>query len=408
MEDEIKNLAPTQYKNITVNYEMLFTMIEGKVCTALSNETSYATCPICGARPSQMNAIVELLNRDVNKSIYNFGISSLHAKIHCMEFLLYVSYNMPFKKWSVCDPVHKKQRQITKEKIQKGFKKELGLLIDIVKNGSGLSNDGNTARRFFATTHAENCQSNHNGSAGKMEVDGILEMFQRSIKLHDVKYMNYIGDGDSTTLIDELTIYYGLSIRRNANSVENMKKEIWATLYHKLSTDENPQHGNCPQGANSWCSWQKACAENLNSYKHKPALPIEVFNAIKPRYEDLSRDDLLERLFGWIHSKILWNIAPKNVSSGKKVLDIAMDVAVCTFNDGLSAVMKIMEVLQFTIGSNCYNFCVEADAARIRLAEVQMSDAIKEARSASKSTKKAGEYENTNTEGQLYGAGIAD
>ncbi|KYN14574.1 hypothetical protein ALC57_13208, partial [Trachymyrmex cornetzi] len=319
----------------------------------------------------------------------------------------------------------------------------------------------------WATTHTENCQSNHSGSAGKIEVDGVLEMFQRLIELHDVKYTNYIDDGDSTTfkgvtdskpygdiivkkkeciahiqkrmgtclrnlkkstkglcgkgkltgkLIDELTIYCGLSIRRNANSVENMKKEIWATLYHKLSTDENSLHGNCPQCANSWCSWQEACAENnLNSYKHKPALPIEVFNAIKPIYEDLSRDDLLERCLGGYNqnnnecfNSILWNIAPKNISSGKKVLDIATDVAVCTFNDGLSAVMKIMEVLQFTIGSNCYNFCVEADAARIRLAEVQMSDAAKEARSASKSTKKAGEYENTNTEGQLYGAGIAD
>jgi len=37
----------------------------------------------------------------------------------------------------------------TKEKIQEDFKKKLELLVDIVKHGSGLTNDENTARFFF-------------------------------------------------------------------------------------------------------------------------------------------------------------------------------------------------------------------------------------------------------------------
>ncbi|EFN85689.1 hypothetical protein EAI_09681, partial [Harpegnathos saltator] len=56
----------------------------------------------------------------------------------------------------------------------------------------------------------------------------------------------------------KLTKYYGLSIQRNVNSVENMKKEIMATYYHIFSTKEEPNHGNCPTGAESW--WQKAIA----------------------------------------------------------------------------------------------------------------------------------------------------
>ena len=32
-----------------------------------------------------------------------------------------------------------------------------------------------------------------------MEVDSIVEMFERSDTLHGVKYINYIGDGDSKT-----------------------------------------------------------------------------------------------------------------------------------------------------------------------------------------------------------------
>lgn len=39
-------------------------------------------------------------------------------------------------------------------------------------------------------------------------------------------------------------IYYGLPIGWKSNSLENMKSEIW-TLFHKISTDENPQHKRC-------------------------------------------------------------------------------------------------------------------------------------------------------------------
>lgn len=38
---------------------------------------------------------------------------------------------------------------------------------------------------------------NHEGSAGKMEVDAIIEMFLRSDEKFGVEYNNYIGSGDS-------------------------------------------------------------------------------------------------------------------------------------------------------------------------------------------------------------------
>lgn len=78
---------------------MLFTIIDGKVCTALSNR--HLVQFVHYAKPSEMNAIDKVLSKSIDKYICDFGISSLHAKIRCMEFLLYVSYNLPFKKWSV-------------------------------------------------------------------------------------------------------------------------------------------------------------------------------------------------------------------------------------------------------------------------------------------------------------------
>jgi len=72
-----------------------------------------------------------------------------------------------------------------------------------------------------------------------------------------------------------------------------MKNEIWATLYHKVSADEVPQHDNCPLGANL-CSWQKAkVSGNLEEYRHKPFLNKAIFDIVKLIYEDLS--NLLNR-----------------------------------------------------------------------------------------------------------------
>ncbi|XP_039307368.1 uncharacterized protein LOC120358202 [Solenopsis invicta] len=309
-------------------------------------------------------------------------------------------------------------------------------------------------------THVDECQANHEGSSGKMEVDAVVEMFQRSETLHGMKYANYVGDGDSKTfkgilekhpyenfevkkkecidhvqkrmgtrlrnvkglggkgkltakLIDELTIYYGLAIRRNPNSVKNMKNDIWATLFHKMSTDENPQHEKCSE---SWCDWKKAQAANsLATYHHKPPLPKEIFEAIKPIYEELSRDDLLNRCLGGYtqnsnesFNAAVWNLAPKSYSSGKKVLCAATDIAVCTFNDGLTNILRIMQVLEMDIGYQAYNFCLEANATRIEHSERALTDAAKKARTSTKSSRKENEEQYLSKEGMLYGPGIAD
>lgn len=49
-----------------------------------------------------------------------------------------------------CQRRSKKGMENRNKAIQKAFKDRTGLLIDIVKQGQGTTNDGNTARRFFA------------------------------------------------------------------------------------------------------------------------------------------------------------------------------------------------------------------------------------------------------------------
>lgn len=247
------------------------------------------------------------------------------------------------------------------------------------------------------STHKDECNANHEGGAGKMEVDGVIEMFKRSEENYNVKYANYIGDGDMKTfrtlinafpygnefevkklecvlhvkkrmfkrlseakkkltqlnkvmkktsstssskrtskkktgkkaqltinLMKDLSTYYGLTIRRYPDSVEDMKNAVWATYYHKISTDETP-HSLCPEGADSWCNWRKnEAAGTLDSFHHPPALDEEVQSTVKEIYEDLSSDDLLRRCLGSntqnnneSFNACVWNFTPKHIFCGK-------------------------------------------------------------------------------------------
>lgn len=133
-----------------VRHQLFLTMIDGKTCLYLTDTDSSMTCIICKATPNDMNDIEKLSEKLVNESFYEFGLSPLHAKIRFMEFVLHLAYNMRFEKWTAAKKTgDDKLKAKTKDDIQEDFRKEMGLLVDIVKQGSGTTNDGNTARRFF-------------------------------------------------------------------------------------------------------------------------------------------------------------------------------------------------------------------------------------------------------------------
>ncbi|CAB0035131.1 unnamed protein product [Trichogramma brassicae] len=124
------------------------------------------------------------------------------------------------------------------------------------------------------------------------KIDVPIDRF-RSID-NNVKYRNYIGDGDSKTytgLINSKTYGNKFLINKKEcvghvqkrmgtrlrelvkNSVvdtvskagKKMKNAIWSTYYHYSSTDVNQQHQKCPLGENS-CT-QRLCIQTLSRGK---------------------------------------------------------------------------------------------------------------------------------------------
>ncbi|XP_070528568.1 uncharacterized protein [Cardiocondyla obscurior] len=317
-------------------------------------------------------------------------------------------------------------------------------------------------------THKESCSINHIGSAGKMEVDAITEMFAISKQKYGVMYTNYIGDGDSKIfrgilnmnpyenevtitkkecvghvqkrmgtrlrnakknhkglggkgvgkltdkIISELSTYYGLAIRRHPNSIEEMKKEIWATYYHKSSTDEKSQHQNCPTGTDSWCKWRKTeAASTLENFHHdNPPLGDNVLEIIKPIYEELSSDELLERCLGAETQNneslnfLIWTFAPKHLYSGPKIIEISTFLAVTIFNEGFMPILKILNVMGIKVGHHAETYATLRNRHRITRAEQRLAEFDKRIHRREEKLTLNSFYEQE--EGYLYGPGIAD
>lgn len=312
----------------------------------------------------------------------------------------------------------------------------------------------------------ETCAKTHEGSSGGMEVESVKTMFLRSDELHGVKYVNYIGDGDSKTfsallkikpygdeqtvvksecvghvqkrmgtrlrnvrkakklggkgklteaLIKKLTTYYGLAIRRNVNNAKDMKKAIMATFYHMISTDENPRHENCPTGSDSWCQWQQAASLGNEPEPHPKPLHPDVQKELQPIYEDLSRDDLLIRCLGGhtqnpneSFNSTVWRFAPKHLHSGLKIVEVSSYIAAALFNEGNSSILMMMNELQIVVGSQSFNYGKQMDEQRIKRQNRRSGLESKEARQARKEEMMEANNAYKEAEGLLYGAGIED
>ncbi|KAJ4432026.1 hypothetical protein ANN_20640 [Periplaneta americana] len=132
--------------------------------------------------------------------------------------------------------------------------------------------------------------------------------------------------------IAKLQKYYQKAILDNRGNLLAMKSAIYATLFHSISTDEKPQHGNCPVGTESWCFYQRAVAQGKQPGPHKDNVGTPLKEAVlakmMPAYQRLASNTLLERR-----------------------VDLAVDLAVCKFNAGCTkTVLSLQEAAGLPAG----------------------------------------------------------
>ncbi|GFV14581.1 uncharacterized protein TNCV_3999321 [Trichonephila clavipes] len=169
--------------------------------------------------------------------------------------------------------------------------------------------------------HKNSCQINHVGTSGAMEMKAAAKIWSRS-EACGFRYTTLLSDGTSLrnlvkdwrakgitlggksygslkeTTIKKLTQYYQKAILENKGDIQGMKKSIYATLYHSISTDKNPMHMKCPPGKDSWCFYRRALAKGEKPAPHKfnigtPINP-DYLTKIVPIYQRLASDSLLK------------------------------------------------------------------------------------------------------------------
>ena len=127
-----------------------------------------------------------------------------------------------------------------------------------------------------------------------------------------------------------------------------MKQPVWASFFHKQSTDENPQRNLCPTGDNTWCKYNKSI-NNSSQYKHKNSLPEPVMLAIKSIYRDLSDENLLKRC---LHGKTqnpneslnhcIWKRLPKTEFTGLTTLQLSLIHIFLVLSETLHQMMRVL------------------------------------------------------------------
>jgi len=101
-------------------------------------------------------------------------------------------------------------------------------------------------------------------------------------------------------------------------------------------------------------------------------------------------------------------MVPKHLNSGRKIIEIATNLAAGVFNEGYSAILITMQMLNMNIGQQCKMFADNSDAQRIARAEECQEKSSKESRTARRFEQIKNNEFYEQEEGTLYGAGIAD
>lgn len=153
IKSEIETLSPTKIfvneLEVLIKPTLIFCMIDGKICNAIASCASTQTCYLCGAKPKEMNKKSVVTAKTVNRDFLSLGLSPLHSWIRFFECLLHISYRLDIKSWQARGDENKNIVAEKKKIVQDKFRRELGLLVDMPRQHTGNTNDGNTARKFF-------------------------------------------------------------------------------------------------------------------------------------------------------------------------------------------------------------------------------------------------------------------
>ena len=145
-------------------------------------------------------------------------------------------------------------------------------------------------------------------------------------------------------------------------------------------------------------------------YTHHDAIPDDIFKVIKPIYLRLTERSLLERcLHGATQNRneclngLVWQMCPKTGICSAKVTEAAVALAVFTFNDGSSALGRLMTAMGMPEGE--FTALAQLDEERQKDAERKRSIGAKSRRKKRRRVRMGIQEDKLDDEGVTYEAG---
>ncbi|GFW62453.1 uncharacterized protein LOC101238613 [Trichonephila clavipes] len=128
-----------------------------------------------------------------------------------------------------------------------------------------------------------------------------------------------------------------------------MMSSVIAAFFHCVSGENNSLHGQCPEGSESWCRYQRAKAAGSPLKEIEQGRPNKIINQMKPTYLKLCDETLLKKC---LHGKtqncnesynnILWNIVPKNIFIGLETFRLGALLALILYNSGYAGILSVI------------------------------------------------------------------
>lgn len=294
-----------------------------------------------------------------------------------------------------------------------------------------------------------------------MEVAGSKSIFNRSIEKHNLRYVQFLGDGDSKSfpaiqntyadievekleyvghvqkrvgtrlrnlkknvknigrkgkltnnMIDKLQNYYGIAVRANKGDLQSMKEAVHASYLHVSSSAKNNWHDHCPDGPTSWCRYKKDLATGVSKYKPGPGLPMSIICQIKPIFTELSKDTLLSKCLhgrtqnaNECYNAMIWERVPKSTYVSLSLFRLGVFDAVANFNIGRKASVLVFEKLSMIPGRYCTKGCSDINRKRLFTASYKSQEIAKKRRKIIRVQSKSKSDKIEEKEGSLYEPG---
>lgn len=140
---------------IEVEFDVEITALDGKAVSHITETGSNAVCNACGAKPTEMNNVLNLNNGkfSVKKLLgIQSGLTVLHNYMRFFDLFQHLGQRIhaPTFFFQARSDAQKEEVSSQKLRIQNELWVKLGLRVDVPKSGgSGNTNTGNTMRKVF-------------------------------------------------------------------------------------------------------------------------------------------------------------------------------------------------------------------------------------------------------------------